>query len=406
MNATRSSFASIKKHVLTNKTSKKKTFKIKPASVVVYFGVFALLIAMVSAGYHTPQKAIQPVANVANVNTNTNSLIDQTSVDNVIASGVAAGVAQMADLPIADNVMNMAVSTQVKSELDQLSAVESAKPQIVQSNATNRDITSYTAVSGDTVAGLAAKFGISAQTIKWANNLTSENIPEGKMLKILPVDGVLYSVKSTDTIDSVAARYGVDKTRVVAYNDLEVSGLVAGTDIILPSGTLPETERPGYVAPRPVYNYSYSIASGYDGGDVARLNTPPYMSDAVQAMIPHLGSLTQKSEGNKMYLGNCTWWAWERRKALGKELPALYGNAGSWAYTLSNRYGLAVDKNPRPGDVFESAGHVGIVERLNTDANGKVVSLTTSEMNWGWIGYLVVERTIPASNFTSFNYIH
>ena len=66
------------------------------------------------------------------------------------------------------------------------------------------------------------------------------------------VDGVVYTVKSGDTAQSLAEKYKTSAERIVLYNDIEENtGLNVGTRVVLPGGELPETERPGYVAPRP-----------------------------------------------------------------------------------------------------------------------------------------------------------
>ncbi|HPF31049.1 MAG TPA: LysM peptidoglycan-binding domain-containing protein [Candidatus Saccharibacteria bacterium] len=384
---------------------RKSKFKIKPSTVVVYVGFFALVVSLVSVGYHEPKK----VSTVANTAISSDVLVDKTSVDDVVETAVAADVAQVANLPIANMISNLAVSTQTKSEYMQIDTTNIVKPQIIESTIPNRSVIMHDVKEGETIDTLTAKYGISKQTIKWANNKTSDSIGVGEVLKILPIDGVLYTVKSGDTAESIAKRYDVDQTRVILYNDLEVSGLLTNTEIILPNGVLPNEERPGYVAPSARYNYG--VAYGFAGGDVKYLNSPPIMSDAVKAYLPHLSSLYQSSPGNPMntwYTGQCTWWAWERRVALGRPLPygVSLGNGGDWAQFLKTRYDYWVDKNPKVGAVFESPGHVGIVERFNYDDNGNRVSLTTSEMNWDYVKYLVVERTIPASNFSDFNYIH
>ena len=351
---------------------------------------------IVFVGYNEPK---QSNISVNTVNINQTS---QTSIDTVIATTVASSVAQSSNLPIANNIANMSVSAKIDRELAQINNITTTKPQIIGSTINNRLIVNYTVVDGDTADSLAIKYGISKDTIKNANNLVSDTLTVGSSILILPVDGVIYTVKAGDTIDSLATKYSVDKTRLVLYNDLDISGLTPDAKIILPNATLPENEKPGYVAP-----VVYVVAYGYSGGNVIYLNSPPNMSEALRNLIPHISSLYESSAGNGMNLANCTWWAWERRKALGRTLPSgALGNAGSWGYNLQSRYGYTVDSNPEVGAVFEDYGHVGIVERINRDAGGNIVSFSTSEMNYNWVGYGVVERTIPASNFGNFNYIH
>lgn len=361
------------KHVSNQTTSRKSSARIKPSVVAVYISAFAILVAMVSIGYCKP-KSPTSVANVINIDTPTQ--VAKTSVDDVVATNIAASVAQTANLSIATSVMNLAVSTQTLNDYIQTDGVNNIKPQIIQSNVTNRSIKDYTTAIGDTVDSLTTKFGISKETIKWANNLTSDALEVGKTIRVLPVNGVAYTVKDGDTIDSIASKYQVDKTRLVVYNDLDVSGLKVSTEIILPDGILPETERPGYRPPAPVapaLNYYYFAGS---------------------------------SNSNGYAYGNCTWYAYERRVQLSLPVGGNWGNANTWAiYAAASGY--QVDNTPAAGAVMVDTngwfGHVAIVESV--EANGDII---ISEMNnyayGGW--NRVNNRTISAGQASAYRYVH
>lgn len=353
---------------------------------MAYLGVFVLLVAMVFVGYSQPQKESSSVANASS--SDSVKQIDQASVDNVVATNVAAGVAQISNLPVATSVANLAVSAQTKSEFTQTDNATSVKPQIIDASSTDRSIVSYTVVDGDTVDSLAARYSISKDTIKWANKLTSDTLIVGTVLRILPVDGVLYSVKASDTIDSIATKYGVDKTRLVLFNDLDVSGLTPNTDIILPSGTLPDTEKPGYVAP--VTTTTLRYYAGYSGG-----------------FSGQTWNIGYGTPDNGLYAhGNCTLYAYNRRKALGLPVGDHWGNASSWAYSAASE-GYLVNNTPSEGAVMQNGGglgHVAIVEKIL--ANG---DLSISEMN-AYVsggGYNIVSgRIVLAANVGQYLYIH
>ena len=62
------------------------------------------------------------------------------------------------------------------------------------------DIIDYEVAKGDTLGSIAEKFGISIDTIKWANSLKTEKLIPGQMLRIPPVTGIVYKVKAGDIL--------------------------------------------------------------------------------------------------------------------------------------------------------------------------------------------------------------
>ncbi len=94
----------------------------------------------------------------------------------------------------------------------------------------------YKVRKGDTVSSIAKMFGVSTNTVIWANGKT---IKEGDELTILPVSGLKYTVKKGDTVASIAKKFAADADEITRFNDLGTS-LVAGTEIIIPDGEMSE----------------------------------------------------------------------------------------------------------------------------------------------------------------------
>lgn len=358
------------------KNTKTKGFP-KPAALASYVGIFLLVITLVAVGYQPPQKTENVAANVVPAVGTVTGSVAQPSVDQVIATSVVGDIAERANLPIAPNVAELAVSLSVKSELAQTDDTMISKPQIVQPTAGSRDIKTYTAKAGDTVAAVAGQYGVSDVTIKWANNLTSDALEPGKQLAIPPVDGIVYTVKDGDTVASLASKYSADASRIVTFNDLEISGLTKNTRIVIPGGTLPETERPGYVAPRA----ASSTGSNSFGASTSR---------------------ALASAGNRYAPGNCTWYAYERRLQLGRPIGSFWGNGSAWAAS-GRAAGFTVNNSPAPGAIMQNGGgygHVAVVESVDGAGN-----VTVSEMNYA--GYNVVSsRTLSAGQAAGYNFIH
>lgn len=138
------------------------------------------------------------------------------------------------------------VEQSIKVDKDVFRTQISSKPR--------EKITMYTVQKGDTVSTIAKNFHISADTIRWANDLKNDNITVGDELKIPSVTGILHKVASGDTVYTIAKKYDTNAQAVVdfPYNDFanpQTFSLVVGEILMVPDGVKPE-EQPTYVRPQ------------------------------------------------------------------------------------------------------------------------------------------------------------
>jgi surface antigen len=87
---------------------------------------------------------------------------------------------------------------------------------------------------------------------------------------------------------------------------------------------------------------------------------------------------------------NCTDWAAFRETQLtGVAVPHDLGNANTWDDNARN-HSFTVDTVPEPGDVSQvdggSFGHVGTIEGVSRDSQGRVTAITVSEYNLAGTG--------------------
>ena len=108
----------------------------------------------------------------------------------------------------------------------------------------------YTVQSGDSASLIAANFGISLNTLIWANaGVNWSALRPGQQLTILPVNGVLHQVQDGETLDSIAALYDVSAQSILHANPgFAPSQLTTTASLIIPGGT-------------PVRNSSYTSLS-------------------------------------------------------------------------------------------------------------------------------------------------
>ncbi len=172
-------------------------------------------------------------------------------------------------------------------------------PEVDEPGVDHGAISLYEVRPGDTLASIASLFGVSVNTILWANNLSrGTKITIGQTLVILPVSGVQHIVKAGDTISSIAKKYKGDPEEISIYNGLdEDAKLMVGQTIIIPDGEIapvPTATRPAtsklrgaggpplvgyYIAPLSNYRKTQGL-HGYNGIDLAAYYGAPVMAAA------------------------------------------------------------------------------------------------------------------------------
>ncbi len=305
------------------------------------------------------------------------------SVDQLSELYVVADLSDALGLASASDVASNYVITNTMYNSGQtISGGKPEKPNLVDV-AASRGVIEYTVADGDTMDTIAAKYGLTTDQIRWSNGLKTTDVAVGTVLYLPSKPGIVYTVKSGESVESIVEKYGSNVNELIALNDLEVSGVSEGMKILIKDGTLPEKERPEYVAPVVRTNYTYTYT--YLGSSSVRQNIE---------VVGYFYNL-----GGPYGRGQCTQWAWYNRQ----DLPSTLGNANAWARNAAAR-GYVVDRTPSAGAIIQTTagwyGHVGYVEAVNPDG-----SIIMSEMNYG-VPYRVIRSTIPASAVGNFNYIH
>ena len=108
------------------------------------------------------------------------------------------------------------------------------------------DIREYTVKRGDSLWSISQEYGLKPETILWGNEWLSKAgiLQVSDKLKILPVDGVLHTVKEGETLETLQRLHGISAQEILEYvgNNFDLSQpgkLVAGQEIIVPGGTSP-----------------------------------------------------------------------------------------------------------------------------------------------------------------------
>lgn len=325
---------------------------------------FALLLAVVIFVAKSPSSSQAVKQN--SLAASATSAVAANPLDELSSADIAAHVAQAANLAELPSVRNTADTYKAELTITAEDRVL-AKPQVIGTPLPSyKDIRRYKTVEGDTISGLAAKFGVTSDSIRWSNGLNGDSVSVGRDLVIPPVNGIVYKVKAGDTVDKLAEKFRANREEIILTNDAEIRGLVVGSEIVIPNGVQPVANTGGYT-----YNYGRILpvygANGYD-------------------------------------YGWCTWHAANRRREIGNPVPSNLGNAISW-YSIARNIGMPTGIEPRAGAVLWHAnlgglGHVAFVEKDNGDGTWLV-----SDMNypiWGRVTY----RTITPAEMGNYRFIY
>jgi murein DD-endopeptidase MepM/ murein hydrolase activator NlpD len=118
-------------------------------------------------------------------------------------------------------------------------------------------VLNYAVQKGDTLSSLSVKFGVSIDTIQWANDINGDSLSIGDNLKIPPVSGIVHKVREGESVYSIAKKYKTDAQKIVNFpfndfSDIDTFALNIGQTLIVPDGVIEQAPAIIYQTP-PVY---------------------------------------------------------------------------------------------------------------------------------------------------------
>lgn len=246
-------------------------------------------------------------------------------------------------------------------------SVENVQPLTVVSDKPRAELFDYEVQEGDTLGIIAEKFGVSMDTVRWANpdeiKTINTVIKPGQTIKIPPVTGVVHKVKSGETVYSVAKKYGISAQAIVDFpfneftND-ETFALAIGQSLVIPDGVVPDVQ-------------PWSPTSS-----LARVMTPDAGSvSATGSWIwPTTGSITQRSyswhkgidiankSGGAILAadsGVVVMAGWPDNVGYGNRVVIDHGNGYSTLYAHLSRVSVQPGQAVNRGDVIGVMGSTG-----------------------------------------------
>lgn len=140
----------------------------------------------------------------------------------------------------------------------------------------------YTVKPGDSLWSIAKRFNISVEELRAANNLTSNLLSIGQVLRIPtsepPISGeyIVHTVVAGDTLYGIANQYDITTDELIEYNNLGTTLLSIGQQILIPNiGNIPPTsseERLIYQVKPGDTLYSISAQYNVDMNEIMEIN--------------------------------------------------------------------------------------------------------------------------------------
>ncbi len=98
----------------------------------------------------------------------------------------------------------------------------------------------YKVRSGDTISGIAKKFGLTnISTLISVNDIGNvRQLAAGQKLKIPSIDGIIYTVKKGDSLSSITEKYKISLEQLLDVNELNSETLTTGQQLFLPGAAM------------------------------------------------------------------------------------------------------------------------------------------------------------------------
>ncbi len=208
--------------------------------------------------------------------------------------------------------------------------------QYISPDGTVGEGNTYTVKAGDTLYGIANSYGITVEELKTFNNLTSNNLRIGQVLRIPTItednennnnpvtpptsnDGTQYVVVLGDNLYSIARKFNVDVVDIINLNNLSSTVLTPGQVLLIPNGNTLNTT---YIVKRGDTLYSIANSYGVTVDEIKKLNNlvSNTLSIGQELLIPTDNTIT------------------ETNYEVYTVVP------GDTLYGIANRYGVTVDE--------------------------------------------------------------
>ena len=127
---------------------------------------------------------------------------------------------------------------EITDEVDENGVITDSDGTVINASLFSQPVEyqTYTVKSGDTISGITKKFGLTnISTLISVNDIGNvRQLGAGQKLKIPSIDGVVYTVKSGDSLEKIATANNIKLENILDVNELTTEVLSVGQQLFLP----------------------------------------------------------------------------------------------------------------------------------------------------------------------------
>lgn len=200
----------------------------------------------------------------------------------------------------------------------------------------------YTVQKGDTLYGISKQFGMSIDSIKKLNNLTSNNLEVGQVLQIRENGNpTTYTVKKGDNLYEISKKFQIPVSELMKINNLSNDSLQIGQVLNLIQNDLESEEE---IIVMPIYE-NYTVKKGDDLYSIAtKFNTSVdqiIKDNNLTSNLLSIGQVLKVKVGEEMIgIEECFGEGYEE---LGKRYLEHTVVKGDSIYSIARNYNTTVD---------------------------------------------------------------
>jgi LysM repeat protein len=225
--------------------------------------------------------------------------------------------------------------------------------EVAAAKAENGEISVYVVREGDALSQIAEMYGVTTNTILWANDLSSaKEIKAGDTLVILPIVGVRHTIAKGETLSDIVKKYSANIEEVLAYNNLDSeSSIVVGEELMIPGGEI-QTVKPKAT---PTKTSGKKVSSGFTHPAPGSIRTQGIHGYNGVDLGGGYGSTIRAAAGGKVIVAKAAGW----NGGYGNYIVIKHDNGTQTLYAHLSSVGVSVGDWVEQGQTIGGMGNSG-----------------------------------------------